>query len=102
MFKIDEKMTFATSILKFFFQKKFFAFTFIRLFISFEENLSNSITDYFFDLPKFFTFFVVAPHQQFFEIFEKVEYLHDHEELCIGNGTVFSLSDPLSENLKIF
>ena len=31
----------------------------------------------------------MAPHQQFFEIFEKVEYLHDHEELDIGNGTVF-------------
>ena len=27
------------------------------------------------------------PHQRFFEIFEKVEYLHDHEELNIGNGT---------------
>ena len=23
-----------------------------------------------------------------FEIFEKVEFLHDHEELGIGNGTV--------------
>ena len=33
-------------------------------------------------------FFVVAPHQQIFEIFEKVEVLHDHEELDIGNGTV--------------
>ena len=30
-------------------------------------------------------FFVVALHQQ---IFEKVEFLHDHEELDIGNGTV--------------
>ena len=30
----------------------------------------------------------MAPHQQFFEIFEKVEYLHDHEELGIDNGTV--------------
>ena len=30
----------------------------------------------------------MAPHQQFFEIFEKVEFLHDHEELGIGNGTV--------------
>ena len=30
----------------------------------------------------------MAPHQQFFEIFEKVEYLHDHEELNIDNGTV--------------
>ena len=30
----------------------------------------------------------MAPHRQFFEIFEKVEFLHDHEELGIGNGTV--------------
>ena len=30
----------------------------------------------------------MAPHQQFFEIFEKVEFLYDHEELDIGNGTV--------------
>ena len=36
----------------------------------------------------FFQFFVVAPHQRIFEIFEKVEFLHDHEELDIGNGTV--------------
>ena len=30
----------------------------------------------------------MAPHQRFFEIFEKVEFLHDHEELDTGNGTV--------------
>ena len=35
-----------------------------------------------------FSIFVVAPHQRIFEIFEKVEYLHDHEELIIGNDTV--------------
>ena len=35
-----------------------------------------------------FSVFVVAYHQQFFEIFENVEFLHDHEELDIGNGTV--------------
>ena len=35
-----------------------------------------------------FRFFVVAPHKRIFEIFEKVEYPHDHEELDIGNGTV--------------
>ena len=29
-----------------------------------------------------------GPHQRIFEIFEKVEYLHDHEELNIGNSTV--------------
>ena len=42
----------------------------------------------FFRFAKIFQFFVVAPHQQFFEIFEKVEYLHDHEELDIGFVTV--------------
>ena len=31
---------------------------------------------------------MAAPHQRIFEIFEKVEFLHDHEELDIGNGTV--------------
>ena len=71
-------MTFAISILKFFFLKKFFAYNCLirkdyRLFSRFA---------------KIFQFFVVAPHQQFFEIFEKVEYLHDHEELGIDNGTV--------------
>ena len=30
----------------------------------------------------------MAPHQRIFEIFEKVEFLHDHEELGIGNGTI--------------
>ena len=30
----------------------------------------------------------MAPHQQFFEILEKVDFRHDHEELVIGNGTV--------------
>ena len=45
----------------------------------------------FFRFAKIFQFFVVAPHQrifEIFEIFEKVEFLHDHEELDIGNGTV--------------
>ena len=38
----------------------------------------------------------MAPHQQFFEIFEKVEFLHDHEELGIDNGTVmFSERSPV-------
>ena len=32
----------------------------------------------------------MAPQQQIFEIFEKVEFLHDHEELDISNGTVIS------------
>ena len=42
----------------------------------------------FFPFVNIFQFFVVAPHQQFFEIFEKVEFLYDHEELGIGNSTV--------------
>ena len=42
----------------------------------------------FFRFGKIFQFFVVAPHQQIFDIFEKVEFFHDHEELNIGNGTV--------------
>ena len=72
-------MTFAISILKFFFQKKFFA---LNCLIRKDHRL-------FFRFAKIFQFFVVAPHRQFFQIFEKVEYLHDHEELNIGNGTVF-------------
>ena len=42
----------------------------------------------FYGLKVFFQFFVGGPHQRIFEIFEKVEFLHDHEELAIGNGTV--------------
>ena len=50
----------------------------------------------FFRFAKIFPFFVVAPHQRIFEIFEKVEFLHDHEELDIGNGTVmFSERSPI-------
>ena len=50
----------------------------------------------FFRFAKIFQFFVVAPHQQFFEIFEKVEFLNDHEELGIDNGTVmFSERTPI-------
>ena len=71
-------MTFAISILKFFFQKKFFA---LNCLIRKDHRL-------FFRFDKIFQFFVVAPHQQIFEFFEKVEFLHDHEELNIGNGTV--------------
>ena len=40
----------------------------------------------FFDLPKFFQFFVVAPPiSEFLKFLKKVEFLHDHEELDIGN-----------------
>ena len=42
----------------------------------------------FFRFAKIFQFFVVAPHQRIFGIFEKVKFFHDHEELDIGNGTV--------------
>ena len=42
----------------------------------------------FFRFAKIFQFFVVAPRQRIFEIFENVEFLHDHEELDIGNGTI--------------
>ena len=42
----------------------------------------------FFRFAKIFQFFVVVPHQQKCEIFDKVEFLHDHEELDIGNCTV--------------
>ena len=38
----------------------------------------------------------MAPHQQIFEIFEKNEFLHDHGELDIDNGTVmFSVRSPI-------
>ena len=38
----------------------------------------------------------MAPHQQFFEVFKKVEFLHDHEELGIDNSTVmFSERSPV-------
>ena len=49
-----------------------------------------------------FSVFVVAPHQRIFEIFEIVKFLHDHEELDIGNGTVIFSDDPLSVKLTIF
>ena len=42
----------------------------------------------FFRFAEIFQFFVVALYQQFFKIFEKVEFLHDHEELDNDNGTV--------------
>ena len=35
-----------------------------------------------------FSIFRRGPPQRIFEIFEKVEFLHDHGELDIGNGTV--------------
>ena len=81
MLKIDRKLTFAISILKFFFQKKFFA---LNCLIRKDHRLFSRFA-------KIFQFFVVAPHQQFFEIFEKVESLQGNEDLDIGNGTaIFS------------
>ena len=35
-----------------------------------------------------FSVFCRGPPQRIFEIFEKVEFLHGHEELDISNGTV--------------
>ena len=79
-------MTFAISILKFFFQKKFFAW----------NCLIRKDHWLFFRFAKIFQFLSCPPHQQFFEIFEKVEFLHDHEELDIDNGTVmFSGRSPI-------
>ena len=42
----------------------------------------------FFSICQNFSVFLRGPHQQIFKIFEKVEFLYDHEELDIGNGTV--------------
>ena len=42
----------------------------------------------FFSICQNFSVFHRGLPQRIFEIFEKVEYLHDHEELDIGNGTV--------------
>ena len=77
--KIVRKMTFAISILKFFFQKKFFA----------RNCLIRKDHRLLLWFAKIFLFFVVD--QQISEIFEKVEFLHGHEELCTGNGIVLSL-----------
>ena len=35
-----------------------------------------------------FSVFPRGPHERIFEIFEKVEFFHDPEELDIGNSTV--------------
>ena len=42
----------------------------------------------FFSICKNFSVFRRGSHEQIFEIFEKVEFLYDHEELGVGNGTV--------------
>ena len=44
----------------------------------------------------------MASYQQFFEIFEKVEFLHDHEELDIGNGNVFFSAQSSFRNANDF
>ena len=50
----------------------------------------------FFSICQNFSVFRRGPPQQFFEIFEKVEFLHDLEELNIDNGTVmFSERSPV-------
>ena len=49
-----------------------------------------------------FSVFRRGHHQRIFEIFEKVEYLHDHEELDIGNGTVIFSERSSFVKLTIF
>ena len=44
----------------------------------------------------------MAPHQQLFEIFEKVEFLQGHEELNIGNGTVIFSERPSFQKANNF
>ena len=45
----------------------------------------------------------MAPHKRLIEIFEKVEFFHDHEELDFGNGTViFSKRSSFRKAKKIF
>ena len=85
-------MTFAISISKIFFQKKFYAWNCL---IRKDHRL-------FFRFAKIFWFFVVAPHQQIFEISEEVQFLQGHEELNIGNGTVIFSERPSSQKLTIF
>ena len=85
-------MTFAISISKFFFQKKFYAWNCL---IRKDHRL-------FFQFAKIFWFFVVAPHQQIFAIFEKVQFLQGHEELNIGNGTVIFSERPSFQKANNF
>ena len=45
----------------------------------------------------------MAPYQQIFEIFERVEFIHGHEELGIDNGTViFSERSPFRKASNVF
>ena len=76
----------------FFFRKKFFAW----------NCLIRKDHRFFFRFAKIFQFFVVAPHQQLFEIFEKVEFLQGHEELNIGNGTVIFSERPSFQKANNF
>ena len=85
-------MTFAISISKFFFQKKFYAW----------NCLIRKDHRFFFRFAKIFWFFVVAPHQQIFEIFEKFKFLQGPEELNIGNGTVIFSERPSFQKANNF
>ena len=85
-------MTFAISISKIFLQKKFYAWNCL---IRKDHRL-------FFRFAKIFWFFVVAPHQQIFEISEKVQFLQGHEELNIGNGTVIFSERPSFQKANNF
>ena len=81
--------------------KKIFTFVKNRLkndicYLNFENFFSKKIfclklsdskrSPIFFSICQNFSVFRRGPPQQFFEIFEKVEFLHDHEELGMGNG----------------
>ena len=84
-------MTFDISIPNIFFRKNFLL----------EIVWFVKITD-FFSICQNIQFFVVAPHQQLFEIFEKVEFLQGHEELNIGNGTVIFSERPSFQKANNF
>ena len=56
----------------------------------------------FFSICQNFSVFRRGLHQRIFEIFEKVEFLYDHEELDIGNGTVIFSERSSFRKAKIF
>ena len=91
-FKNRSKNDISISISKFFFQKKFYAW----------NCLIRKDHRFFFRFAKIVQFFVVAPHQQIFEIFEKVEFLQGHEELNIVNGTVIFSERPSFQKANNF
>ena len=84
-------MTFAISILKFFFQKKFFALNcLIR-----KDHL------FFFDLPKFFSFSSWLPISEFLKFLKKLNFSMTMRSWTLVMVPLFSVSDPLSVKLTI-